>query len=294
MEIFLTGGSGTIGSAVARRLINDGHTIVALSRSAESADKIRSIGASSYPGDLTSPEDWVDRAVKCDALVHAGATFDASMGATDRKVIVSLVKAAHLQQSPLKVVYTGGVWLYPEAPETRLHETDRFAPLAAFSWMAENIRTLLTSNLSLAVVHPALVCARGTGLAADMIDAARSETPFKTRATPETIWPLVTDEDLADLYARVLGSQSFRLSVLGAGIEGTSVANLAGAVARYTGKRTEIETVSSDPDVDPKQDWEAGYALSQIVDNSRAAKLTGWKAQSDSLEAIIRHSDTED
>lgn len=90
MEVFLTGGTGSIGSAVLKRLLDENARIVGLARSDASAEKLRALGANAYPGDLRSPESWVSRAAACDAVVHTGATFSADMGRVDRQSMLAL------------------------------------------------------------------------------------------------------------------------------------------------------------------------------------------------------------
>ncbi len=73
MNLFITGGSGFLGSRMIKRLAADGHTVFALARSEASDGKIRSLGATPVRGDLEHPETLTLPAV--DAVVHAAAYF---------------------------------------------------------------------------------------------------------------------------------------------------------------------------------------------------------------------------
>ncbi|WFE87291.1 SDR family oxidoreductase [Roseibium porphyridii] len=289
MEVFLTGGTGSIGSAVLKRLLDENARIVGLARSDASAEKLRALGANAYPGDLRSPESWVSRAAACDAVVHSGATFSADMGRVDRQSMLALKKAAQHRQQPLKVIYTGGVWLFPQTTSRNvITEKTPFSPLPAFRYMTETIRTLSHgTDMNLAVVHPALVCSRNFGPIAEMTDALKKGQPFKTRATRDTLWPLVEVNDLADFYARVLQQSRFRMSLIASCIAGISVGHLASHISARHGAPLEIDTTQAPEETDPETDWSAGYALSQKVDVSHARRTTGWQPEHSTIEDLV-------
>ena len=52
MRVFVTGGTGLIGSAVVAELLGHGHTVLALARSGSSAAALQTEGAESIRGDL--------------------------------------------------------------------------------------------------------------------------------------------------------------------------------------------------------------------------------------------------
>jgi uncharacterized protein len=68
MRVFMTGGSGLIGSAVAQALVDRGDRVVILSRAMR-----RGPEGTEYVGGRTSDEGpWCDRLEGCDAVVHLG------------------------------------------------------------------------------------------------------------------------------------------------------------------------------------------------------------------------------
>lgn len=289
MDVFVTGGTGGIGAAVVEKLVLNGASVIGLARSDASAARLRSLGASVYPGDLRTPESWVARAAACDAVIHTGATFSSEMGRVDRQSMLSLKQAARHRKQPLKVVYTGGIWLFPAAgSERRITEKTPFSPLPAFRFMTETIRTLSNgTDLNLAVVHPALACSRTTGPIADMTLALKEGRPFETRATPETMWPLVEIGDLAALYLLALRQSRFRLSLIAGSITGISVGHLASHISARHGKPLDIVTVPAPGDADPDTDWAAGYALSQTIDTTHVQRLTGWQPEHSTVEDLV-------
>lgn len=77
MRIFITGGSGFVGASTIKRLRSDGHDIVALVRSDESAKRVQQSGAEPLRGDLADfaagTPTWTAELQRCDAVVHAAA-----------------------------------------------------------------------------------------------------------------------------------------------------------------------------------------------------------------------------
>lgn len=73
LKILVTGGTGLLGGRLVPKLINDGHQIVALARSASSRGKLKAMGATPVDGDLESSAPLALPA--SDAVVHAAALF---------------------------------------------------------------------------------------------------------------------------------------------------------------------------------------------------------------------------
>lgn len=83
MKVFITGGSGFVGSALARRLVAQGHEVLALARSSSSIQRVRDAGADPVPGDLAhlgrpdAPAPaWLARLREVDAVVHVAAHME--------------------------------------------------------------------------------------------------------------------------------------------------------------------------------------------------------------------------
>lgn len=287
MDVFLTGGTGTIGSAILRRLLAEGKSVAALARSEASARWLADAGARPIPGDLANPEAWIATALGCRGIIHTGASFGPDMAGEERRLVSLLRRSVPELAEPPRLVYTGGIWVYPDSPQQPLSESSAFDPLPAFSHLGELTRSLLTiPRMGVAVIHPALVSAPGRGPLAEMAEAAVSGLPFATRATADTRWPLVDADDLADLYLRALASSQFRLSLIGAGVAGAAVSDIAACVAAASGAPVSLETLTA-PDGDPRLDMAAGYGRSQVVSSVRAMRMLGWKPVYTTLEALV-------
>jgi nucleoside-diphosphate-sugar epimerase len=81
MKVFLTGGTGFIGGALARQLRDLGHDVVALVRSPSKADDLRRIGATLVEGDLADPAVITAAATGCDAAIHGAAIYEVGVTA---------------------------------------------------------------------------------------------------------------------------------------------------------------------------------------------------------------------
>ena len=77
MNVFITGGTGLIGSAVVAELLSHGHDVVGLARSERSAETLRSVGAVPHAGDLGDLEALRSGAAQADGAStwRSGRTF---------------------------------------------------------------------------------------------------------------------------------------------------------------------------------------------------------------------------
>jgi nucleoside-diphosphate-sugar epimerase len=73
MRILVTGGTGFLGARLIPKLVENGHTVFALTRSASSHEKLRALGATPIEGDLERREPLSLSSI--DAVVHAAAHF---------------------------------------------------------------------------------------------------------------------------------------------------------------------------------------------------------------------------
>lgn len=206
MKILILGGTGSIGSAVTRELVAHGHVVTGLCRSDASAEKLVSLGAHPSAGDLTRPASWAAALTETDAVIQLATTFDDDMGAIDTAAMAELHRAARRRPNPLRVIYTGGCWIYGQTGDQIASETSLQRPIPAFAWMQDNAQALLSDpNISCCVIHPAMVYhENGGGVFARMLQQAVSGSPFEVWGSLHTRWPLVHRRDLARAYRLLL------------------------------------------------------------------------------------------
>lgn len=127
MKTFITGGTGFIGSAIVRELLDAGHHVTALARSEASANALTQAGGEVVRGELTDFATLKAAARASDGVIHVGFVHDFSkyreMCALDRHVITALGEGLVGSDKPL--VATAGAVVIGEGP---LLETDRHPP----------------------------------------------------------------------------------------------------------------------------------------------------------------------
>jgi uncharacterized protein YbjT (DUF2867 family) len=95
MKVFVLGATGYIGGAVAQALVQAGHDVSGLTRSADSAERLRQRGVAPHIGTLFDRQVIVDAARAADAAVNAAdsdnpyavtALLEAFAG-TDKRIV---------------------------------------------------------------------------------------------------------------------------------------------------------------------------------------------------------------
>jgi nucleoside-diphosphate-sugar epimerase len=109
MNLFVTGGTGYLGSAVTAALLADGHKVRAHVRSIASADRLPA-GVEPVAGDLGDAAWLRARIDESDGVVHAASPNDATGGSFDAAFLDVALSALAGSDRPL--VYTGGIWVH--------------------------------------------------------------------------------------------------------------------------------------------------------------------------------------
>ena len=87
MKVFLTGGTGYIGSEVARRLRRRGDDVVALVRTPGKAGELEQLGCDLVPGDLGDDAALRAGMSDCQAVIHAAAMYEVGIKASRRELM---------------------------------------------------------------------------------------------------------------------------------------------------------------------------------------------------------------
>jgi nucleoside-diphosphate-sugar epimerase len=76
MRIFLTGGTGYIGRALARRLVEAGREVRALVRPTSDPEPLKRLGVATFPGDVADRASMREGMSGADWVIHAAADLD--------------------------------------------------------------------------------------------------------------------------------------------------------------------------------------------------------------------------
>ncbi len=141
MKLFVTGGSGFLGSFVIREALDAGYEVLALARSEASADKVTALGATTVPGDLEEPAS-LDGAFHSAASQGADVLINlASLGFGHAPVIVAAAEDAGLSRA---------VFVSTTAVATSLPARSKQIRLAAE-------RTIRDSQLDWTIIRPTMI-----------------------------------------------------------------------------------------------------------------------------------------
>lgn len=281
MKVLLLGATGFIGQAILCELLkSDCHEVVALVRSADAAKKVGDLGAASLCGCIDYPNSWIEEIQNFDAVIHVAATFLDDMGDVDRKLVETLIKVSQNRKNPIRVIYTGGCWLYGDTGGQEYDENNEFNSIRAFQWMIDNW-TLLTSanNIEPILIHPAMVYDENGGAVSRFIEDAKTKERIEVWGDLDIHWPLVHRKDLAKAYCLALDKAKSKSSYIVAGENGVPVASLVQKISeRYS--LTKAPLMRNIEEVVAEQgDWAYGPALDQKLSSNKITKELGWSPE---------------
>lgn len=286
MHFFLTGGTGSIGSAVLAQAVAQGHRVTALVRSEAAAQKVTQNGAEALTGDIATPDTWMVQAVAAEAFVHLASSFDNDMARTEPHLIESLLRHAKDRPTPLRFLYTGGCWLYGQTGSAVADETSPLTPIAAFGWAAKAIAQLQDQPaLSCAVVHPAMVYSEQGGVFTRMMKALRAGRPAPIWGSEYTRWPLIHREDAAAAYL-MLAQKSDAQGAFNLVTErGVPVFEIAAVLSQQASVKTRPAVLPRKWALLRHGIWAEGPMLDQQMRSSRMEAL-GWAARHKDFRAL--------
>lgn len=281
MQVFVLGGTGTIGTAVVAELVSRNHQVLALSRSEKSDELLTSAGATPFRGNLTEPNHWADAAVSFDAIIQTAATFGEDMGDVDARAMKALAQASETLTEPTRLIYTGGCWLYGETGDEVATEDRPFDPLPSFSWMITHAQMLLDApKLRTAVVHPAMVYdMRDGGVFHRFLSAAKVGHRIEIWGSETTRWPLIASSDLARVYCDLVERSDLVGYYNAVAEEGVTVGRIAAVISEAYGSPTVPFILSVDEAVRENGAWAKGPTLDQQMSAQKLQSAIGWKAR---------------
>jgi dihydroflavonol-4-reductase len=167
VRALVTGATGFVGSAVARRLLRDGHQVRVLARAGSDRRNLQGLAVEVVEGDLTRPASLLPACDGCDALFHVAADY--RLWAPDpndlyranvegTRAILAAAKAAGVP----RIVYTSSVAVLgipkdgtPGSETTPVTVDDMIGHYKRSKFLAEEVaREFAADGLPVVIVNP--------------------------------------------------------------------------------------------------------------------------------------------
>lgn len=284
MEVFLTGATGYIGSAVAEALQKAGHKVTGLARTEEKAKALEARGVRASLGDLLKPETVVAPARAAEGVIHTANTNDANSAQADAAVARAILKSLEGTGKPF--VYTSGVWVLGSTGDkvadenTPLNPTPLVAHRAAIEqevlgYKGRGVRTV--------VIRPALVYGRGGSIPRMIAQSARETGAARYVGDGQNRWAFVDVGDLALLY--VLALEKAAPGSLYNAAQGLSfrVHEVAEAASIGAGAKGKTQALPLEEARKTMGGFADALVLDQQVSGEKARRELGWSPRAASV-----------
>ena len=215
MRVFVTGGSGWIGSHLVPELITNGHTVLALARSDASAAKLRSLVPASHDssaltiltGDLTDTAVLQRGARDADAVAHLGFIHDyANFGhslVTDSAAVSAMADALAESASGKAFITTTGSMM-PGHTGQPLPETHRQPSVSRGASENTTLDAAQRGVRGMSVRLGASVHGKGDPQFIPAIIGVSKKLGYVPYVDAASRWPVVHVKDAAVLYRLAL------------------------------------------------------------------------------------------
>jgi nucleoside-diphosphate-sugar epimerase len=242
MHVFVTGGTGLIGSAVVAELINNNHTAVVLARSDASASAVAAAGAEPLGGALADLEVLRAGATQADGVIHLAFANDfsspealANAIAEETAALATLGEALVGSGRPF-VTCSGTPWIAGRAST----ETDPVATGGPVGGRGRAVTTVLELKSrgvrSSAVRLPRTVHNEGDGGFAGLLtQIARQTRVSGYPGDGAQRWPAVHALDAAALFRLALENAEPGTAWHAVDDEGDAVRDIAAVIGRRLG-----------------------------------------------------------
>ena len=235
MRVFVTGATGFIGSTIVQELLQSGHQVLGLTRSAAGAQSLAAAGAEVHRGDLDDLDSLRRGAARADAVIHTAFNHDFSQFAAnceaDRRVIVALGDVLAGSERLLIVTSGTGMSNAPGRPATE-NDPPVSSKVVARAATEEAAAAVADRGVRVAVVRlPQVHDTVKQGLVTYAIQIAREKGISAYVGEGRNRWPAAHRVDTAHLYCLALEkAEAARYHAVAE--EGVSVREIAEVIGR--------------------------------------------------------------
>ena len=249
MRVFLTGATGFVMGAVARRLRERGDEVVALVRTPSRATALTALGCELVAGDVVDPSGAMSELARCDALIHGAGIYEIGVSAERRRAMEEtnvtgtrrILGAAQAARTK-RVVYVSTIAAFGNTRGAIVSEGHRptEAPTSAYEDTKRRAHEVTLEaargGAPIVIVQPGQVYGPGDHSAVGANFRALAEGRLRYRAFEDLGLNLVHVDDLADGIVRALDrGRPGESYVLGGEI--ATLGDAYGAVALATGRK---------------------------------------------------------
>lgn len=280
MTVFLTGGTGLIGSAVLARLLSTGREVRALARSDASAAALEAAGATAVRGDVDDTDLLAREAAASEGMIHTAAAADGKDAERDAGLLDAVLPV--LAESDRPYVHTSGVWIHGDGDA--ITEDTPFDPPALTAWrlpLDARVRAAAGDGIRSVVIAPGIVYGRGAGLPTMIVGGPQRDGALLYPGSSQH-WTTVHVDDLAALY--VLAFEQAPAGSYYLGVNGTNplVHDIAVAASHTLGLDLRVEPEPEQESRDRLGPLFDAFALDQQATGEHARSL-GWEPTGPSL-----------
>jgi len=284
MHVFVTGGTGTIGSAVVAELLGHGHTVLALARSEGSAKTLADAGAEALLGGLTDLDVLRSGVAQADGVISLAfgrdySSPDALAQAIAEESAALTVLGEALIGSDRPIVTVSGTPWVPGRTATEADPLPTDGPVGGRSRSVMALLDLASRGVrSTAVRMPRTVHNEGMGGFAGLLtDAARRSGVAGYPGEGTQRWPAVHALDAAVLFRLALESAPAGTSWHAVADEGDAVRDIATVIGRRLGLPVEAVPQENFGPFGPI------FAMDQPASSAHTRQALGWQPTHASL-----------
>jgi nucleoside-diphosphate-sugar epimerase len=292
MRVFLTGASGWIGSVIARELIDAGHSVVGLVRSADKGAMLAAAGGKPLIGSLRDLDVLRQGASDADGIIHTAFGLDLSrigeLAAEDSAAIETFGEVFAGSTRPI-LVTDGFLHLTGE----KALETDRPEVWSAFPRASQQTAFALAERgiHASAVRNPRSVHGKGEthGFVPMLAGLAREKGFSAYVGDGANLWPAVHHLDAARVYRLALERGARGEAYHAVAEEGVPYREIAEAIGRQLGLPAKSLTPEeADAHFGPLALWVGNNGPAS---NEWTRKTLGWTPQQVGIVADVERPD---
>lgn len=183
MKVLVLGATGVLGRSVVPRLIERGHTVRAVVRSAEQVTALCRLGIEAVPGDILDPESLSTAAPGCDAALHLATAIPRAGGDWSRNDLVRRdgtrnLLAAAARAGIRRYVQQSIIFLYGDRGVQIADETTPLSPAPFIQSAADMEGMVRASSLDWSILRGGAFYGPGTDQENAWFEKARTGQLF--------------------------------------------------------------------------------------------------------------------